>query len=141
VIVDASAAAKWFLPVHGEQLFSKAMRLYTQYAEGELQIVVPELFWSELGSVFWKAVRRSRWPLAEAKAAVDRAIRLGFETATGSRELLDRAFTIATIYDCSVYDATYLALAQREQATLITADEKLIRSTAGHFPVRSLSAF
>jgi predicted nucleic acid-binding protein len=141
VIVDVSAAAKWFLPPEREQYLPQARRLFVQHRDGEIQLVVPELFWPELGNVFWKAVRRNRWPLAAAKAELDRALRLGIETAGRSRELLDVAFTVATVYDCSVYDATYVALAKRERITLITADEKLVRSLDGHFAVRSLAAF
>jgi predicted nucleic acid-binding protein len=57
LVVDASVDAKWFLPDKGETLVDEALRLLHQYAAGEIRFRVPDLFWAELGNLFWKAVR------------------------------------------------------------------------------------
>ena len=57
IVVDASVAAKWFPPATGETLADEAFHPFDQYAKGEVRFVVPDLFWAELGNLFWKAVR------------------------------------------------------------------------------------
>ena len=60
-----------------------------------------------------------------------------------SVEVLDSAFAIAQQYNRSFYDSLYvaLALAVAQQATLITADEKLAYATAAYLPVKWLGAW
>ena len=48
------------------------------------------------------------------------------------------AFDIASQTRASVYDALYVALAEREGCDLATADEKLIKALPG-FPIISLA--
>jgi predicted nucleic acid-binding protein len=55
-VLDASVAAKWLLPVSDEPLALEAIALFVQFSEGKLQLYVPDLFWSEMANVLWKAV-------------------------------------------------------------------------------------
>ena len=53
-VPDASVAAKWFLPedqvpVTQESLVPAARRILEGYAEGSIGLLVPELFWAEIG--------------------------------------------------------------------------------------------
>ena len=59
-VIDASVAAKWFLPPAGEPLADEALRLLAGYADGRFRFVVPDLFWAECGNILWKAVRQGR---------------------------------------------------------------------------------
>lgn len=70
LVVDASVAGNWFLPGRGETLVDHAFRLFDQYAAGEIRFLVPDLFWAELGNLFWKAVRQERWTRPSAEAAL-----------------------------------------------------------------------
>ncbi len=139
VVVDASVAAKWFLPARGETLVDEAFHLLRRYAKGELQLVVPDLFWAELANIFWKAIRQRRWqkPAAERALASLDARKL---PTVSSRSLLDVAFAIATAFDRSVYDALYVALAVHSKAEFVTADEKLANALAAQWPVKWLGA-
>src|SRR5262249_8020088 len=60
VVVDASVAAKWFLPTKGETLIEEAFRLLRQYTKGEVRLLMPDLFWAELGNLLWRAMRQGR---------------------------------------------------------------------------------
>ena len=60
VVLDASVAAKWFLPSPSETLRDEAFNLLGQYANGELRFIVPDLFWPEFGNILWKAARQGR---------------------------------------------------------------------------------
>lgn len=138
-VIDASVAAKWFLPVRGETLVDEAFHLLRRYAKGEIQFLVPDLFWAELANIFWKALRQGRWGKEAAEMALvslrDRKL-----PTISSLSLLDVAFGIATAFDRTVYDALYVALAVHSKGQLITADERLANVLAAHLPVKWLGA-
>ena len=59
LVLDASVAAKWFLPRSGEPLAEEALALLRRYADGEIELTVPDLFWAEFGNILWKASERA----------------------------------------------------------------------------------
>lgn len=136
-VLDASVAAKWFLP--DEPLGAESMRLLTAFTEGRVRLAVPDLFWPELGNVLWNAGRRGRIVLETAAEAVRAATAFGLSTKP-SLPLLSDAFAIATRFQCTVYDATYVGLAASMGRVLITADERLANGLAAYLPVRWLGA-
>lgn len=139
VVIDASVAAKWFLPSANETLVEEAVALLKRYARGEVQFVVPDLFWAELGNVFWKAVRGRRWSQSDAETAVVSTLERKFPTVPATNLLRD-AFDIAATFDRPVYDSLYVALAITSKTHFITADEKLANSLAAHLPVKWLGS-
>jgi predicted nucleic acid-binding protein len=139
LVVDASVAAKWFLPAKGETLVEEAVRLFHQYARGEVRFLVPDLFWAELGNLFWKAVCQNRWTYTSAEAALTALEERKLPTISSS-VLLDLAFRIATVFDRTVYDSLYIALAVHSKAQLVTADERLANAVAAELPVKWLGA-
>ena len=138
-VVDASVAAKWFLPAQGETLADEALELLGRYARAEIRFVVPGLFWAEFGNVLWKAVRQGRWSKAAAGTAIAAMKGRGLPTIP-SHQLLDEAFVIASAFDRTVYDSLYVALAVQSKAHLVTADEKLADALAAHLPVKWLGS-
>lgn len=139
IVVDASVAAKWFLPAKGEMLTEEAFGLFRRYAIGEIRFVVPDLFWAELANVLWKAVRRGRCSKAAAETGLASLVERKLSTVP-SPTLLEAAFRIAMAFDRTVYDSLYVALAVHSKTQLITADERLANSLAAHFPVKWLGA-
>ncbi len=69
-VLDASVAAKWFLPPAQETLTNEAQRLLEDFAGGRVRLLAPDLFWSEFGNVLWKAVRLGRISRATAEEAL-----------------------------------------------------------------------
>lgn len=138
-VVDASVAAKWFLPGAGETLVGEALNLLRRYAKGEIQLIVPDLFWAEFANILWKAVRRGRWTKSAADAAIT-AMKARHLPTVPSLNLLEEAFAIATSFDRTVYDSLYVALAVVSKAQLITADERLARALAAYLPVQWLGS-
>lgn len=123
VVVDASVAAKWFLP---EADADKARTLL----EGRHSLHAPELLWVEVASVVWKYARKRFLSREEAQQIIGHAT--GFPVERHPVEpLLQDALTLALEHDRTVYDCLYLALAVRESATLVTEDGRLVRSLAG----------
>ena len=101
--------------------------------------MVPDLFYVEIASAIWKAVRLGRVPRAFGDQALVLLTQREFATVP-SLKLLDQAFQIATAFDRTVYDSLYVALAVQTNSQLITADERLANSLAAHFPVKWLGA-
>jgi len=139
LVVDASVAAKWLLPAAQETFVDAANRLFAEEVQCSVELIVPDLFWIEIGNILWKAVRKERFTRAQAEESMETARMWAFPTFSASL-LLSKALAISVQYDRSFYDSIYLALAASENATLITADERLANSVAAYLPVRWLGA-
>lgn len=81
----------------------------------------------ECANVLWKYARQTQTPEEEIQEALRVLLGLDIEYVAQTL-LLERAITLAVERQRSVYDALYLALAHREGATLITADERLVNA-------------
>lgn len=138
-VLDASVAAKRFLPPKNETHTEAAMRLLDSLTRGRVQVFVPDLFWPELGNVLWKSARLGRISELTALEALALLKQLGLTTMP-TANLLPIALSIAFRFQRSVDDALHVALAADSGVTLITADERLANATAAHFPVRWLGS-
>ena len=138
-VLDASVAAKWFLPRAQETLTAEALRLLEGYAKGHTRFLVPDLFWAEFGNILWKAVRLGRISRPSAEAAVVALEERKIPT-TPTLLLLEDALGIAAMVDRTVYDCIYVALSAASNAPLVTADEQLVNALAARFPVRWLGS-
>jgi predicted nucleic acid-binding protein len=94
-----------------------------------MDLFVPDLFYSECANIFLKYVRRFNFPLANARKSLINLRSLPLLSTSGS-ELFTSAFNLGLDYGISAYDASYIALARKLSAPVITADEKLIRKLA-----------
>lgn len=56
-VLDASVAAKWFLPATHETLTEQALRLFRGLRGQPLRLVVPDLFWPEIGNLLESLAR------------------------------------------------------------------------------------
>jgi len=139
LVLDASVAAKWFLPRADEGLVDEAFDLLRQYADGEIDFTAPDLFWPEFGNVLWKAVRQGRWSGTAATKALQQ-MREQQLTTVPAADLIEDALAIALASDRTVYDSLYVALAVQSGADLVTADERLANAVAARLPVKWLGA-
>ncbi|HSS98998.1 MAG TPA: type II toxin-antitoxin system VapC family toxin [Terriglobales bacterium] len=139
-VVDASVAAKWIMPASIEPFAQQADDLFKNYKQGQVELVVPDLFWSELGNILWKGVRRKLISADAADISLQRMTTHNFTTIP-SQSVLSRALSIAISFDRSIYDSIYVALAVSQKAQLITADEKLANALAAYFPIKWLGLF
>jgi predicted nucleic acid-binding protein len=138
-VLDASVAAKWMLPAKEELLRPEAFRLLDAYGSGDVNLIVPDVFWAECGNIVWKAVRQRRLDRVGAEQAIVSLMRRNIPTIP-SLELLQKAVSIAFDFDRAVYDCLYVALAVESKKQLITADERLANALAARFPVKWLGA-
>lgn len=140
VVVDVSVAAKWVLPQPNEPFANEAGLLLQAYIDGEIRVLVPDLFWAELGNVLWKWARVGRCSPPVATAAMKSMCERDF-TIVPSFALIEQALDIAITFQQTMYDALYVALAVISKTHLVTADDKLVRALAPHLPVKAISAF
>jgi predicted nucleic acid-binding protein len=138
-VLDASVAAKWFLPAADESLAAEALQILREFSRARIRLLVPDLFWAEFGNVLWKAARAERISRKAAEESIQTIEQAGLQTVS-SATLLRNAFAIAATTDRTVYDAMYVALAIDSAAPFVTADERLANALAARFPVRWLGA-
>jgi len=123
LVVDASVAVKWVLPESDSER-AAALR------ENEPDLIAPVLLVAEVGNAVWKRARLGELTAQDAIDAVATAI--GIIGALHPLEgLAGRAMEIATMLDHPIYDCFYLALAERENIPLMTADRRLSAAAAG----------
>ncbi|MGO9648775.1 MAG: type II toxin-antitoxin system VapC family toxin [Terriglobales bacterium] len=138
-VVDASVAAKWCLPEKDEPLSAQARQLLEAYAHKEIGLIIPDLFWPELGNVLWKAVRVGRVSSGDAFSALDFLYALNIP-AYSAADFLPEALHIALLYGRTFYDSLYVTLALNCSVDFVTADERLANALAAHLPVKWLGA-
>lgn len=117
--VDASAAIALISREPGRDNVTGALRQSARQGE---RLLVPDVFWLELVNVL---VRHRRHTTDEVVASLREADELGLETVPIDRALLLVAIDLAGRTGLSAYDATYLALAELEDARLLTLDRGL----------------
>ena len=115
-VVDASVAAKWFMPETDSELA-------LQLIQPHIRLLAPEFLYAELGSVFLKRLARGDITHEECSTAFRK---LDFMTvdAEPAAGLVADAYRIALETGRSFYDCLYLALAVRREVPLITEDQR-----------------
>jgi predicted nucleic acid-binding protein len=124
-IIDASVALKWYLP--DEEYGDKAMGLLKRYIAGDLELIIPSLIEYELANGLIIACRRGRIKEENLVSAMEGFTDLGLRLVNLSG-LYAELVRYCKMYNRSAYDASYLALAEREGIDLITADKRFYNS-------------
>lgn len=117
-VIDASVAAAWVLPDEEAVLADVALdRLAEEPAN------VPNLFWHELRNLLLTAERRGRIDGGYADASMARLRRFPIHRPgePDDREVM----ALARNHGLTAYDASYLALAIREDGALASLDRRL----------------
>jgi predicted nucleic acid-binding protein len=122
VVVDASVAAKWFLP---EPDAPVALRLL----DGRHRLAAPDLIRAEIGNLLWKLHARGTLTAQEAADMIEHFLSMPLEIHD-SAYLLAPALEIAIATRRTVYDSLYLALAMDLDGTVVTADERWVDALA-----------
>jgi predicted nucleic acid-binding protein len=101
----------------------QAARLRVVLEEAKL-VLAPDLFVSEVVNLMWKYHHFEQWGLTVCDCALESALSL-VDVLVPSLELYAEAFLLARTTRRPAYDMFYVALARREDATLLTTDVQL----------------
>jgi len=123
LVIDASVAVKFLV-----------REVKTEEARALLAIpdplIAPDWLLIEAASTFWKKVKRSELLAIHAERHLTDLPKF-FERLHPARELVETALAWSLRLHHPVYDCLYVALALRENARLVTADEGLHAAVAG----------
>ncbi len=115
-VVDASVAAKWFLPeIHTEAALRPR--------HPDCRLHVPALFDLEFSNVICKKIRRQEMSIEEGHEMRRNIAKVSINRHP-DKALLSDAFNLANQTFRSLYDCLYLALTLRLEARMVTADSK-----------------
>jgi predicted nucleic acid-binding protein len=115
-VVDATVAIKWFVD---EPDSAEAVAVLRH------PISAPDLLAPECANILWKKVRRGELRVDEAET-IALALEGAIVTLHPTRPYLATATRIACDLGRAAYDCFYLALAERLQQPLVTADRRLV---------------
>jgi predicted nucleic acid-binding protein len=139
LVVDASVVVKWLPLFQHKLLASEAQNLLARWQLGSLDLLAPDLVWTEVAKVHWRAARQNRCTPDDARTSVASLHGHGIPIVP-TEPLIDQALRILLSHGRTAYDSLYVALAVNLDLEFITADEKLANALAGRFPVKWLGA-
>lgn len=130
-VTDASAAAKWLFQEEPDA--QQAVDLLSDYLRGRANLFGPPHLPVEILSIVRGRVisREISSQLGERYIRTYVALRIPTIHPDG---LIPLAYEYSMRYSISAYDAVYVALAQIEQAPLVTADTRLLTALGNRFP-------
>lgn len=124
LVVDASVALSWCFPDEANPYAQAVLRMLRE-ADG----LVPAIWPLEVANALVVAERRNRLRPAEASRflALLRGLAFTVDPETSS-QAFGETLSLARRHTLSVYDASYLELAVREDLPIATLDEDLKRA-------------
>ena len=121
IVIDASVVVKWYIK---EIDSDKALLLRDRFIGGMVELYVPPLLYFEV----LNALKYSQlFKTNELEDAGESLENYGFKVITIKNEIRKEMIQIATKYDLSIYDASYLGLSIGLDMLYCTADEKIIK--------------
>jgi predicted nucleic acid-binding protein len=124
-------AVKWLIP---EVDSEKAVSLRDGFVQRIHDLIAPDFSPIEVAHALTKAERQGRVTAAQVSQFLFDFIHLVPELHP-ALPLLPDAVALSLKKRIGIYDCVYIALAEREQCKVVTADERL----ANHFPAQTIS--
>lgn len=120
IIVDTSVIVKW-LNKSNEKNIDKADKIMESALKGEVELFAPELAKYEYGNVLLKGKQLTP---NEAVISLGTAYSLPINFVGESEEIAQETYKLAFSLGITYYDASFLSLAKKYDATLITENIK-----------------
>jgi predicted nucleic acid-binding protein len=117
LVIDASVAVKWFV---NEDRAAEAQVFLTLDSD----LLAPTSILYEIFHALWDKARLGLLP-ANRLPEFAQVIAAPFSALTPMEHLYAAAAGMAQLERLPIYDCAYVALAQREHAELVTADERM----------------
>lgn len=120
-VIDTSVLVKYAISAEYDDSVERIVLLHQ---ESGIELVAPSFLLVECANVLWKDALRTRAPIENVIAALNDLRGINIRLVP-QEDLLDDALRLAVDINITVYDALYCALAQRENAGIITEDRRL----------------
>jgi predicted nucleic acid-binding protein len=133
VVVDTSLALKW---IYDESDSSVALSLLADWTGKRMRIKVPSLLAYEITNSLYQQVRSGKSTIDSAKQNLKDTLLKGMSFVfLSDLSLSIRALELTHHFGLlATYDTHYLALAEREQCELWTADTRMWRAVKDQYP-------
>jgi predicted nucleic acid-binding protein len=141
VVVDASLAIKWVVK---EEDSGIALALINEWNIKGIMMIAPSLLTYEVTNILYQNMRKGKINLDQAKKILTEILSIGIELDFPNNSALStRAFELANQFNLlATYDPHYVALAERENCELWTADTRLWTAVKEKLPrVRLLAEY
>jgi predicted nucleic acid-binding protein len=125
-VLDASVVIKLLLI----EDHTADVQAYFLQAGAGVELHAPDLLLIECTNILWKQVQRSGYAVAQARRDLADLLSLPAIQFVPTSTLLPPALDLAALHAISTYDACYVALADRLQLPLLTADRRLATKLA-----------
>jgi len=117
-VIDASVVVKWFSE---EENTKSALLVRDEHIEGNRTLVAPDL-------LLYEIINALRFKPGFDKIKLHRALSdlfdIQIDLIIPHKDLMVRSSELAYLYDASLYDTCYLALAELMGIIVITSDKK-----------------
>lgn len=129
-VLDANIAFKW---VVSEDRSDRAIEIRDRIQQGIDEAIAPDVFPLEVAHALTRAERQGRipqgqsWPLWLSVMSSCPKLHV-------SISLTPRAYAISSQERIGIYDGVYVALAEKENCELRTADDRLVQRLQTKFP-------
>jgi predicted nucleic acid-binding protein len=136
-VIDASVAYKWEV---NEPDSPKALRLRDDFRRGVHELLAPDIWPVEVANALYTAELKGHVPSGRFEHHTVNVALVG-PALYQSTSLLPRAMAVLrrAVVRVGIYDCLYVALAERETCTPVTADLRLLNALPGG-PIVPLSS-
>lgn len=122
LVIDASVILKWYLP--DEEFAQKALNILDRHVSGEIALYAPTILPYEILNALIVAERMGRVNEEVTKNAFNAFLDLEINFLNPFLDY-QGIISLARSFDRSVYDASYLAVANKRDIDFVTGDKTL----------------
>lgn len=125
LVIDASVILKWYLP--DEEFAQKALNILDRYVSGETALYAPTILPYEILNALLVAERRGRIDEGVTQNAYKAFLDLEISFLNPFLDY-QGIISLARSFTRSVYDASYLSVAEERNFDFVTGDKRLYNS-------------
>lgn len=126
IVIDASVVTKWYSE---EEETAKAIQYKDEHVNRRIDLIAPALLLYEVANAL---NYKPDFTEKDVKNSISALIDLSLSIKLPTKEVMEKTVTIARKYDLSIYDSSYIALAESLNIKMVTADEKLWEKMKEH---------
>ena len=121
IIIDTSALMSFLMP--DEKHSKEIQNIFDELAVYNVEVIAPQLLLYEVGNTLKTGILRKRINKKQANFIAERFLELGIDFYEVE---VQKVLNISVKYDLSFYDASYVYLARKMKADLLSFDGNLM---------------